>query len=327
MKVNKWLVCFCSLAIALLYSCVQSKDITKKPQEKEQKNNLEPIIKGKLYTNLKYITNFKDAQLGSFDVSDDEKLVVFSMLKDSNWHIFTKKLDEGLVSQVTSGKSDNIQPKINSSGQKILFLSNRNGTWNIFSIKLSTPSVISPITIEDKEIACPDWLEDDDNIVYSMKGSNGIWKLWIENLTTKTRTLIGPGFCPAYSRFTKKIAFLKESENKYSLWLIAPNGSRLEQVMESINDYHFTFYKGGANKFKNYIAFLKTKETVNFKDYPTLPALPANIWIKDTSGKDLDTQINFDNLPSKHIVWKTKRMYFILHQDNSDNICSIQLLI
>jgi Tol biopolymer transport system component len=97
----------------------------------------------------------------SVDITPDGQTLVFDLLGD----LYTLPITGGTASRITSGLGYDSQPAISPDGNMIAFVSDRNGSWNLWvaNIDGSKPRKIS----DEKQwgIISPAWTPDGDYIV------------------------------------------------------------------------------------------------------------------------------------------------------------------
>jgi Tol biopolymer transport system component len=105
----------------------------------------------------------------SLDVSPDGKTIVFDLVGD----LYTLPIGGGKATRLTQGMSFDGQPRYSPDGKTILFVSDRNGSENLWLIDADGKNP-RPITKGAKaQYVSPEWSPDGDYIAVS-KSANGI---------------------------------------------------------------------------------------------------------------------------------------------------------
>src|SRR6266704_2069562 len=126
----------------------QEKD--KKEEKKDEKKGLP------LKSDRKIEFNTDEGTWLSLDVSPDGKTIVFELLGD----IYTLPIEGGQAKLIDGGMAFDSQPKFSPDGQWIAFISDREGSENVWIMKAdgSEPKQISKET--NSEFASPNWTAD-----------------------------------------------------------------------------------------------------------------------------------------------------------------------
>jgi len=112
----------------------------------------------------------------SLDVSPDGQTVVFDVLGD----LYTVSLGGGDATRITEGLAYDTQPRYSPDGSKLVFISDRSGGDNLWTLDLATGDSAQVTTGNGSAWMSPDWTPDGDYIVAS-KGVTrlGVVQLWM----------------------------------------------------------------------------------------------------------------------------------------------------
>jgi len=165
----------------------QKKDDEKKDAKKEETLPLKPDGK------IEFTTD--EGSWLSLDVSPDGQTVVFELLGD----IYTLPFAGGEAKVIAKGMSFDSQPKFSPDGKKIVFLSDRSGSENIWLMD-SDGQNPKPVTKGPKSLfASPSWTPDGNYILVSKTSGLGANAIWIYHKDggsgielIKSRTATGP---------------------------------------------------------------------------------------------------------------------------------------
>src|SRR5437667_64340 len=155
----------------------QDKKDEKKDEKKEEKKGL-PL---KPDRKIEFSTD--EGTWLSLDVSPDGKTIVFELLGD----IYTLPIEGGQAKLVDGGMAFDSQPKFSPDGKWIAFLSDREGTENVWIMKAdgSEPKQVSKDP--NSEFASPSWSPDGKYIFVSKTnfgiGPREIWMYHIDGGT------------------------------------------------------------------------------------------------------------------------------------------------
>lgn len=109
----------------------------------------------------------------SVDVSPDAKTIVFDMMGD----LFTIPFGGGKATNVTKGLAFDTHPRFSPDGKKLLFISDRTGSDNVWYIDFEKKDTIQVTKDRDQNFTSADWTPDGKYIVYS-KGRMNV-QLWM----------------------------------------------------------------------------------------------------------------------------------------------------
>jgi len=105
----------------------------------------------------------------SLDVSPDGKQIVFDLLGD----IYTLPIEGGKATRITSGMSMDVQPRFSPDGKKIVFISDRSGGDNVYTMSLNMVDTTQVTMGNGNLYVSPDWSPDGKYIVVSRSGGLG----------------------------------------------------------------------------------------------------------------------------------------------------------
>src|SRR5438094_5487367 len=149
-----------------------SKD-EKKDEKKEEKKGL-PL---KPDRKIEFSTD--EGTWLSLDVSPDGKTIVFELLGD----IYTLPIEGGQAKLIDGGMAFDSQPKFSPDGKWIAFLSDREGSENVWIMK---PDGTEPKQISkdpNAEFASPNWTPDGQYILVSKAGFGiNTFEIWMYHL-------------------------------------------------------------------------------------------------------------------------------------------------
>jgi Tol biopolymer transport system component len=112
----------------------------------------------------------------SLDVSPDGRTIVFDLLGD----LYTVPITGGPATQLTSGMAFDGQPRFSPDGKKVLFVSDRTGGENLWTIDIGTKDTAQITKGNGNSYVSPEWTVDGKYVVAS-KGETrlGVVKLWV----------------------------------------------------------------------------------------------------------------------------------------------------
>src|SRR4051812_43153109 len=106
----------------------------------------------------------------SSDVSPDGKSIVFDLLGD----IYTMPITGGKATAFTRGMGFDAQPRFSPDGKKIVYVSDRSGGYNLYTITVDKKDTVQITTGNTNTYESPAWTPDSKYII-ATRGT----KLWM----------------------------------------------------------------------------------------------------------------------------------------------------
>jgi imidazolonepropionase-like amidohydrolase len=158
----------CLLAVALTAVPVplaQTRAANDKAAADAVKNKGLPLITDRALT---FTTS--EATWLSLDLSADGKTLVFELLGD----LYTLPVTGGAATRITSGQAYDMQPAFSPDGRKLVFISDRNGSENVWVANADGTKPRGITTTERESYMSPTWAPDGEYVI-AAKGA----QLWI----------------------------------------------------------------------------------------------------------------------------------------------------
>src|SRR3984957_8948219 len=151
----------------------QDKKEEKKDEKKEEKKGL-PL---KSARKIEFTTD--EGTWLSLDVSPDGKTIVFELLGD----IYTLPIEGGTAKLIDGGMAFDSQPKFSPDGKGSAFISDREGSENLFVMHPDGSGVKQVSKDPNNEFASPSWAAD-GNYIYASKAGFGIntFEIWMYHI-------------------------------------------------------------------------------------------------------------------------------------------------
>ncbi|MCG8469219.1 MAG: amidohydrolase family protein [Gemmatimonadetes bacterium] len=139
----------------------------------------------------------------SVDVSPDGRTIVFDLLGD----LFTVPIAGGRATRITEGMAFDMQPRFSPDGETLLFVSDRSGGNNLWTLELATGDTTQVTKGNGNQWLSPEWAPDGTYIAAS-KGATrlGVVKLWLGHIDggsgqvlipePEARKTVGAAFTP-----------------------------------------------------------------------------------------------------------------------------------
>ena len=156
----------------------------------------------------------------SMDVSPDGQTLVFDLLGD----LYVLPIEGGKAKALTRGMAFDTQPRFSPDGRHIVFVSDRDGSENVWLMK-TDGSGAAPLTYgKDTVFISPEWTPDGNAIIVAKTGvvRNSLMELWLYSIAGRKGvslvngeedglTVLGPAFGadPRFLYFSQKAASLQ----------------------------------------------------------------------------------------------------------------------
>jgi TolB protein len=180
------------------------------------------------------------------DVSVDPtgKWMVFTSTRDSDHpNIYLQHVDGLAVIELTNDEADYAFPTFSPDGKQIAFCSTRAGNWDIYTMDTDGKNIVQ-ITSDPMVHMHPSFSPDGSKLVYCcLGGKSGQWELWVADLQTGEKRMIGFGLFPSWSpdKSVDRITFQRARQRGsrwFSLWtldLVEGEARRITEVTASSN--------------------------------------------------------------------------------------------
>jgi Tol biopolymer transport system component len=183
-----------SLGIIIVFSTITSAQTMAENDssaKKAAKSKTLPLIPTRT---LKFTTN--EGSWISLDLSPDGKTILFELLGD----LYTLPIEGGKTTRITTGQAYDMQPTFSPDGKHIVFVSDRNGSENVWIADANGENPKAITKGERQNYMSPIWTPDNDYIIatkgsqlwlYHKEGGSGVQ---ITGHSTGSPSHIGPAF-------------------------------------------------------------------------------------------------------------------------------------
>ena len=159
------------------HAAAQEKKEEKKDDKKDEKKDEKKGLPLKSDRKIEFTTD--EGTWLSLDVSPDGKTIVFELLGD----IYTLPIEGGQAKLISGGMAFDSQPKFSPDGKWVAFLSDREGSENIWIMHPDGSEVKQVSKDPNNEFASPSW-SPDGNYIFVSKAGFGIttFEVWMYHL-------------------------------------------------------------------------------------------------------------------------------------------------
>jgi Tol biopolymer transport system component len=139
--------------------------------------------------------------------------------------LYLQKTDGVSVVRLTDDPADDAFPVFSPDGKTIAFSSTRSGNWDVYTMDTDGKHVVQ-VTSGPSQDLHPSFSPDGTRLVYcSLSGRGDNWEIWVANLSTGERRIVGSGLFPTWSpdKGLDRIAFQRARQRgsrTFSLWTL-----------------------------------------------------------------------------------------------------------
>lgn len=172
------------------------------------------------------------------------KWIVFASTRHSDQpDIYLQRVEGTSVVQLTNDPAADAQPAFSPDGKRIAFASSRAGNWDIYVMDTEGRNV-QQVTCSPAPEMHPSFSPDGHRMVYcAMSSRSGQWELWVIDLKTLEKRMVGPGLSPVWSprKDVDRIAFQRARQRGsrlFGVWtvdLVNGEPTRWTEVASSAN--------------------------------------------------------------------------------------------
>jgi len=242
--------------------------------------------------------------------------------------IYLQRVDGTSVIELTSDPAADVQPAFSPDGKRLAFCSTRSGNWDIYLMDIDGKNV-EQVTSGPAHEMHPSFSPDGNRLAYcALSPRSDQWELWVIDLATREKRMIGQGLFPAWSprKDVDRIAFQRARQRGsrwFSVWtldLVNNEPTRLSEVAVSTNAAVVcpSWSPDGTR-----LAFTTIVQP-NRPDAPTARG-PQDVWLASADGSARQRLTNGDctNLGP---VWAVdNRIYFVSDRGGHENVWSVHV--
>jgi TolB protein len=265
------------------------------------------------------------------DVSVDPsgKFLVFSSTRHCEHpEIYVQRVDGNSVTQLTSDTADDAHPTFSPDGKQVAFCSTRSGNWDIYVMDSDGRNAVQ-ITNSPAHDIHPSFSPDGTRLVYcSTGGRSEQWELWVANLTTGEKRMIGYGLFPTWApdKSVDRIAYQRARQRGsrwFSVWtcdLVDGEARRVTEVAVSTNAAVIAPSWSPDGRKLAFATVIDPARTVNVKAAEG----QRDIWTVNADGTNR-RRLTDGNASNLQPFWTVdNRVYFISDRGGSECVWSVR---
>ncbi len=235
--------------------------------------------------------NSSTLELKSLNVPTDKLLVFVRGSEHDNSEIFTIRLDDNKLTQLTNTVGQNWAPAWSKDGQWIAFTSDRDGNNEIYVMDADGEKQVR-ITQTSYNEWFPSWSPDGRSLVYysDRNGNREIYTLDLETEEIKRLTdNLADDVYPSWSPDGSQIAFTSERDGFATIYVVNVDGSNLRRLTNSAVESWFPSWSPDGSL----IAF-HSNISGNFQIYTIKPDGTGLIRLTVNQANDYDASWSSD---------------------------------
>jgi TolB protein len=284
MKLN---IAFLIFTITFISSCNKFNDPEPKPNNEEE-DSTELV-------NMDTLINIlpSNSNVAYPCWSPENEIVYFCSDENGNNDIYSYKLSNKEITQITESTYDELLPAVSPDGKQLTFQADKNGNSDIFTLNLLT-NELKKISFSSEYDGHPSWSPDGNKIAFvSYESSNA--DIWMAHLTGDSIIYDQLTFSefpdehPSWNPYENKILYVTIRNENYDICEISIQTKEIEFLTETaenelypslINEGKtllFASYKGDyCSIYRKSLLMGETKLIIDISDYDASPKCSYN---------------------------------------------------
>ena len=175
-------------------------------------------------------------RISNINFSPDGNLLAFSLYGEGKSNIYIKQISSGEPIKITDGKWFDASPLWSPDGQRILFISNRNGQEGVWAVSYlgGSPVLLKAIDLP-QGAGLKKWSKDGRTIYYEANGNLYTFNLEDAQTTLVTSPVRLNSYNYTISPNEEMIAYVTIENEKEKIWIQSLSGGEPRQITYTNN--------------------------------------------------------------------------------------------
>lgn len=265
---------------------------------------------------------------GDVAIDPTGKWMVFASTRHSTAADIYLQATGGMsVTQLTNDTADDSGPVFSPDGKAIAFASTRAGSWDLYTMDVDGRNVVQ-VTNGPSQDLHPTFSPDGARLAYcSAGGRSGQWELWVADLRTHQKRMVGYGLFPnwAPNKDVDRIAFQRarhRGSRWFTLWTLDLVNDEPTRVTELAASTNAAIVAPSWSPDGKRLAFATIVEPARMNG--GRPMGQQDVWTINADGTDRQRLTDGNGMNLQPFWGKDNRVYFVSDRGGPEAVWSVR---
>lgn len=231
------------------------------------------------------------------------------------------------VTQLTNDTADDSGPVFSPDGKTIAFASTRAGSWDLYVMDVDGRNVVQ-VTNGPSQDLHPTFSPDGTRLAYcSAGGRSGQWELWVADLRTHQKRMVGYGLFPNWSpdKEVDRIAFQRarhRGSRWFTLWTLDLIDGEATRVTELAASTNAAIVAPSWSPDGKRLAFATIVEPARMNG--GRPIGQQDVWTINADGTDRQRLTDGNGINLQPFWGRDNRVYFVSDRGGVEAVWSVK---